>query len=106
MKKLLIVFAFTIYFLMQTSVFAQEGYKPSEKNIEAREWFQDAKFGLFVHWGVYSTMAGGGDHGIAEWIMNQKEIPVKQYEMLPTFFNPTQFDPAEWIAMVKDAGMK
>jgi alpha-L-fucosidase len=106
MKKSFILLTFSICFLIQTSAFAQEGYTPTEANLEAREWFQDAKFGLFIHWGVYSTMAGGGDHGIAEWIMNKKEIPVKQYEMLPTFFNPTQFDPAEWVAMVKDAGMK
>jgi hypothetical protein len=45
---------------------AQENYRPAESNLQAREWFQDAKFGLFVHWGVYSVMAGGGDYGIAE----------------------------------------
>ncbi|MEZ5072645.1 MAG: alpha-L-fucosidase [Bacteroidales bacterium] len=61
---------------------------------------------MFVHWGVYSIMGGGGDEGIAEWIMNMKNIPVGQYEKLPTFFNPTQFDPAEWVSMVKKAGMK
>ena len=85
---------------------AQEGYVPTKENLENREWFQDAKFGLFVHWGVYSIMAGGGDQGIAEWIMERKNIPIVQYEKLPGFFNPTQFDPAEWVSMVKKAGMK
>jgi alpha-L-fucosidase len=85
---------------------AQEGYVPSAENLENREWFQDAKFGLFVHWGVYSIMGGGGDQGIAEWIMNQKRIPIAQYEKLPGFFNPAQFDPAAWVSMVKRAGMK
>jgi len=87
-------------------ILAQEGYVPTQENLDNREWFQDAKFGLFVHWGVYSIMAGGGDQGIAEWIMERKNIPIVQYEKLPTFFNPTQFDPAEWVSMVKKAGMK
>ena len=85
---------------------AQEAYVPARENLENREWFQDAKFGLFVHWGVYSIMAGGGDQGIAEWIMERKNIPIVQYEKLPGFFNPTQFDPAEWVSMVKKAGMR
>ena len=88
------------------SSLAQEGYEPSPKNLENREWFQDAKYGLFVHWGVYSIMGGGGDQGIAEWIMERKNIPIVQYEKLPGFFNPTQFDPTEWVSMVKKAGMK
>jgi alpha-L-fucosidase len=85
---------------------AQEAYVPSPENLENREWFQDAKFGLFIHWGVYSIMAGGGEEGIAEWIMNKKEIPIAQYEKLPGFFYPVDFDPASWVSLVKKAGMK
>jgi alpha-L-fucosidase len=96
--------AFTVF--SQNLIHAQEGYVPTAQNLENREWFQDAKFGLFVHWGVYSIMGGGGDQGIAEWIMERKNIPIGQYEKLPGFFNPTQFDPAEWVSMVKKAGMK
>lgn len=106
MKRSMILISFAIFLLIQTSVYGQEVYTPTEANLEAREWFQDAKFGMFVHWGVYSVMAGGGDMGIAEWIMHRKEIPVTQYEKLPDFFNPIAFDPAEWVEMVKDAGMK
>ena len=75
-------------------LFAQEGYVPTQENLDNREWFLDAKYGLFVHWGVYSIMGGGGDQGIAEWIMERKDIPIVQYEKLPGFFNPAQFDPA------------
>ncbi|MFW6277706.1 MAG: alpha-L-fucosidase [Prolixibacteraceae bacterium] len=104
MKKSIFLFIAVLFVI--NSLRAQQGYQPSEENIQNREWFQDAKFGLFVHWGVYSVMAGGGDQGIAEWIMNRKEIPVKQYEKLPSFFNPVNFDPEEWVSMVKKAGMK
>ncbi len=99
MKQIIFSLLFSTI-LISNTVFAQSGYVPSEKNMENREWFQDAKFGLFVHWGVYSILGDG------EWVMNQQEIPINQYEKLPTFFNPTQFNPAEWVSMVKKAGMK
>lgn len=95
-----------LLFLLHTPVFSQADYKPSEENLKNREWFQDNKYGLFIHWGVYSVMAGGGDIGVAEWIMNQKQIPIAAYENLPNFFNPTKFNAEEWVAMVKKAGMR
>jgi alpha-L-fucosidase len=85
---------------------AQQNYVPAPENLKAREWFQDAKYGMFIHWGIYSTLAGGGDYGIAEWIMNQKKIPIAQYENLAGFFNPVYFNPAEWVSTAKAAGMK
>jgi len=77
-----------------------QNYVPSQENLEARTWFQDARFGLFVHWGVYSILGDG------EWVMNNQNISVEEYEKLPQFFNPIGFDPVEWVTMVKDAGMK
>lgn len=65
---------------------AQEGYQPAPENFERREWFQDAKFGLFVHWGVYSIMAGGGDQGIAEWIMDRKKSLSNNMKNFQHFF--------------------
>ncbi len=56
------------------------------------------KFGLFIHWGVYSVLGDG------EWVMNQQQIPVKTYEKIPSFFNPTQFNPSEWVQMAKMQG--
>jgi alpha-L-fucosidase len=75
-------------------------YRPTPENLQARQWFQDNKFGLFIHWGVYSVLGHG------EWVMNEEKIPVSEYEKLPARFNPTEFNPAEWVAMAKDAGMK
>ena len=79
---------------------AQTRYQPSAANLAAREWFQNARFGLFVHWGVYSVLGDG------EWVMNNRKIPIADYEKLPAQFNPVMFDPAEWVALAKAAGMK
>jgi hypothetical protein len=59
------------------------------------QWWHQAKFGMFIHWGVYSVLGEG------EWVMNKKEIPVSEYEKIPPQFNPTEFNPAEWVALAK-----
>src|SRR6185436_2285981 len=87
-------------YLMTLSFLQAQPYQPTAENLKNREWFEDAKFGLFIHWGVYSVLGDG------EWVMNQQQIPVKTYEKLPAFFNPTEFDPKVWVQMAKDAGMK
>jgi alpha-L-fucosidase len=79
---------------------AQAGYTPSAANLAAREWFQNARFGLFIHWGVYSVLADG------EWVMNNRKIPIADYEKLPPTFNPIDFNAAEWVSLAKAAGMK
>lgn len=73
---------------------------PAPTTLETRSQFQDAKFGLFIHWGLYSIMGDG------EWVMQQKNIPVNNYKKLMQFFNPTQFDAEAWVSMAKNAGMK
>lgn len=99
MTSLLNLFIKTLILLV-VSFCAFGQYKPTPENLKSREWFEEARFGLFIHWGVYSTMGDG------EWVMNNQEIPIKTYEKLPGFFNPTQFDAKEWVQMAKDAGMK
>jgi alpha-L-fucosidase len=69
-------------------------------NLEARQWFQEARFGMFIHWGVYSVLENG------EWVMNNTKMPVSEYEKLAPQFNPTEFNAAEWVATAKAAGMK
>jgi alpha-L-fucosidase len=81
-------------------VFAAQTYHPPTENLEARDWFQDSKFGLFIHWGVYSA-AGKG-----EWVMNNDKMTIADYEKLAPQFGPTEFNPAEWVTMAREAGMK
>jgi alpha-L-fucosidase len=92
-------FLMLVFFAASLQAIAQWKYQPSAENLKNREWFQNAKFGLFIHWGVYSVLGDG------EWVMNNQQIPVKIYEKLPGFFNPTGYDPKAWVQMAKDAGM-
>ncbi|HEU0123357.1 MAG TPA: alpha-L-fucosidase [Bryobacteraceae bacterium] len=75
-------------------------YQPAPQNLKAREWFQDAKFGLFVHWGVYSVLGKG------EWVMNNDKMSVSEYQKLAPRFNPTGFDAAAWVALAKATGQR
>lgn len=74
------------------------------------EWWRDARFGMFIHWGVYAVPAGEWNgkavNTAGEWIMNGADIRVAAYEPLARRFNPTKYDPAEWVRIAKDAGMK
>lgn len=77
-----------------------QSYTPAPENLANRAWFQDAKFGLFVHWGVYSVLS------VEEWVMQKHEIDKPTYAKLGSFFNPVEFDPEAWVLMAKGAGMQ
>jgi alpha-L-fucosidase len=79
---------------------AGQTYRPAPENLKAREWFQDAKFGMFIHWGVYSVLGDG------EWVMHNRRMTIAEYEKLAPKFNPTEFNAAEWVALAKEAGMR
>jgi alpha-L-fucosidase len=74
------------------------------------EWFRDAKYGMFIHWGLYAIPAGEWNGkrslGLGEWIMNRSQIPVREYEKLATKFNPVRFNADQWVQLALDAGMK
>ena len=72
---------------------------PAER-LAAREWFRQAGFGVFIHWGVYSQLGAG------EWVMQNREIPAAAYEWLASEFNPVKFDAHEWVSLVKAAGAR
>ena len=77
---------------------------------ERLQWWREARFGLFVHWGLYSKLAGEWDgttvKGIGEWIMHNGKIPIAEYEKLADTFNPHRFNADEWAQLAEDAGMK
>ncbi|PYV16866.1 MAG: alpha-L-fucosidase [Acidobacteria bacterium] len=86
---------------------APGGDAAKEKRLQ---WFREAKFGLFIHWGLYAIPAGEWKGkpipGIGEWIMNRAQIPVKEYEKLAAQFNPVKFDADAWVKTARDAGMR
>ena len=79
---------------------AQSSYQPSPENLKARQDFQDMKFGMFIHWGVYSVLGDG------EWVFHNRKLKLDEYERLPKFFDPEKFDAKTWVALAKAAGMK
>ena len=90
---------FALFCVLCVANLTAQKYSPSDENLAARVSFQEDKFGMFVHWGVYSLLGDG------EWVMHNQNIAIDEYEKLPTFFNPIDFDPKEWVALVKEAGM-
>lgn len=94
-----------------------EAAKTDERGIvaETREehdrrmaWWRKARFGMFIHWGLYAVPAGEwrGETNHAEWILTTAQIPVREYEKFALQFNPVKFDPKQWVRMAKEAGMK
>jgi alpha-L-fucosidase len=77
---------------------------------ERMQWWRDARFGMFIHWGVYSVPAGTYKgkqiSGIGEWIMQNAKIPVAEYEKFAKQFNPVKFNAEQWLQIAKNAGMK
>lgn len=104
MKKTLI--PLTVFFFIFQGLLSQKALT----NDERMQWWREARFGMFIHWGVYSIPAGTWDGrqigGIGEWIMNRGKIPVADYQRMAKAFNPVKYDPDAWVRMAKDAGMK
>jgi len=82
---------------------------PAEK-AKRLEWWKEARFGMFIHWGLYAIPAGEWNGqkipGIGEWIMNTAKITPEEYDPLKNQFNPTKYDAKEWVRIANDAGMK
>jgi alpha-L-fucosidase len=99
MKLFRLLFTCCAMLSIASSAIAQT-YTPSATNLAAREEFQNDKFGMFIHWGASSVLGSG------EWVMNNRNIHVKEYQRLINIFNPQNFDAAKWVATAKAAGMK
>src|SRR2546429_8777364 len=79
---LITVLIIVLIFVPLSAVYAQTNYQPTPENLRARQQFQDDKFGMFIHWGVYSVLGDG------EWILHDRKLTLHDYERLPRFFNP------------------
>jgi alpha-L-fucosidase len=105
MKKTALLIAL-IFAMLTNTLFAQKA--ETDKRMQ---WWRDARFGMFIHWGVYSVPGGVYQghpmtRGGAEWIMNRSKIPVAEYQQYAKQFNPIKYDADAWVKMAKDAGMK
>jgi alpha-L-fucosidase len=103
MKKTLLLAAICMYANILASA-------QSVTRDERMEWWREARFGMFIHWGVYAQLAGSWQgheigHG-GEWIMNRAKISVADYHQVASTFNPVKYDPDAWVRMAKEAGMK
>lgn len=83
---------------------------PAASKEQRMEWWREARFGMFIHWGVYAVPAGTYKgqkiNRIGEWIMNRGKIPVADYQQFAKEFNPVNYDADAWVKLAKDAGMK
>jgi alpha-L-fucosidase len=105
MKKPMILLMFV--FLFQGVTLARDKLSDTER----LAWWKEVRFGMFIHWGVYSMYGGiyNGHQqarGDAAWILNRCKIPVAEYRETARQFNPVNYDPEAWVKMAKDAGMK
>lgn len=89
------------YFLSLALIFVMANLSAQSKAVKPDvKWFEDARFGMFVHFGPYSVLGDG------EWVMNNRPIKTNEYKRLQDFFNPQEFNAAEWVQIAKSAGMK
>lgn len=97
------------YLQKQTSL-TQARQGGSDDRNARMAWWREAKFGMFVHWGIYSVV--GGEYkgqklpNSAEWMMNRGKIPIVEYRKYAEQFNPTKFDAEAFVKLAKDTGMK
>lgn len=89
---------------------AQSSQKDKKKDHKKMEWWEHDRFGMFIHWGLYSEAAGYWDgkpvNGAGEWLMTDAHIPRNQYAQLAKTFDPVDFNAEQWVEIAKEAGMK
>jgi alpha-L-fucosidase len=111
MKRALLIVGI-VFILFSCAPKTEQPAKSAEtlKQDAKMEWWRQARFGMFIHWGLYAQPAGEWKGkeipGISEWIMLRAQIPVKDYEKIAETFNPVKYDAEAWVKLAKNAGMK
>ncbi|MDW8320449.1 MAG: alpha-L-fucosidase [Armatimonadota bacterium] len=109
MRCTLVGIMFVMLAALNTTLAQPPGESPEDFEKRTR-WWREAKFGMFIHWGIYAVPADATDlHGrktIAEWYLSNKQMQVRDYEKFAAQFNPMQFNAREWVRIAKEAGRK
>ncbi len=111
-KKLALLLSISMFLVLMldcTNTTKNKGEVEAPSGDEERmAWWREAKFGLFIHWGVYAVPAGkyGDNTNHGEWIMHSAKIPSAEYKEYASQFNPTKYDPEAWVKVAREAGMR
>jgi alpha-L-fucosidase len=110
LKSVPLLFFLMILFVPHCFLQAQTRPVARKKTNKEMTWWENARFGMFIHWGLYSEAAGYWDDkpisGLGEWIMTDAHIPRSQYEQLAKKFDPVDFNASQWVKIAREAGMK
>ena len=110
MNTLTLLLAYTLFSILPLQACAPERSAQQENSEERLQWWSQARFGMFIHWGLYALPAGEWKghqtEEYSEWLMYWEQIPVADYEKLAPSFNPEYFNADEWVKTAKIAGMK
>ena len=99
-KHLLSIAVLSLLAAAASSASAQENYRPSPEIVQSQEQFRENRFGIFIHWGIYSM------YGQGEWALNYNGLTHEEYSKMAGGFYPADFDAAEWVSAIKASGAR
>ena len=110
MTRRLLSYTISALILLSPGLAAQTAHETPEQFQARTAWWREARFGMFIHWGIYAVPADStkldGTKSIGEWYLSNKQMHVADYEKFAAQFNPVKFDAHQWVKTAKDAGMK